>query len=193
MRSKEFDLDEVADSAMRVFWRHGFSASSIQDLVEGTGLSRSSLYGAFASKQGLYEHALRRYGAVTTRNVELLSGAGSPKELIRRLLMGIVEDELNDPQRRGCFVANAALEIAGRDDVVAELVAHNFQRLQTALEALIERGQYSGDIVPTKNPRALACFIVNTLQGMRVLGKGIPANERRQCLMNVVEIALENF
>src|SRR5690606_28148552 len=114
MRSKAFEPDEIADAAMQVFWRRGYAATSIQDLVEGTGLSRSSLYGTFENKQGLYQEALRRYEAVTAANVALLAGPGAPKDLIRRLLMRVAEDELGDPQRRGCLVANATLELAGQ-------------------------------------------------------------------------------
>ena len=76
MRSKDFDPDDIADAAMRVFWQRGYAATSVQDLVDGTGLSRSSLYGTFENKQGLFQHALRRYEAVTTSNVELLAGPG---------------------------------------------------------------------------------------------------------------------
>ena len=53
MRTKEFEPDQIADAAMRVFWQRGYAATSVQDLVEGTGLSRSSLYSTFSSKQGL--------------------------------------------------------------------------------------------------------------------------------------------
>lgn len=191
MRTKAFEPDEIADAAMRVFWQRGYAATSIQDLVEGTGLSRSSLYSTFENKQGLYQQALRRYEAVTMANVKLLSGSGSPKELIRQFLTRVAEDELGDPQKRGCLVANATLELAGHDEAVAELVAHNFQRLQKALEKLIQRGQQSGDVAAAKNPRALARFLVNTVQGMRVLGKGSPAPQRRQCLMDVIDVALD--
>ncbi len=193
MRTKEFEPDQIADAAMRVFWERGYAATSVQDLVEGTGLSRSSLYNTFESKQGLYQQALRRYQAVTTANVELLAEAGSVKELVRRLLMRIVEDELGDPQRRGCLVANATLELAGHDKAVAELVAHNFLRLQKALEKLIVRGQQTGEIRPDRNPRALARFFVNTMQGMRVLSKGSTQANRRQCLLDVIDVALNTL
>jgi len=193
MRTKEFEPDQIADAAMRVFWERGYAATSVQDLVEGTGLSRSSLYNTFESKQGLYQQALRRYQAVTTANVALLAEPGSIKELVRRLLMRIVEDELGDPQRRGCLVANATLELAGHDKAVAELVAHNFLRLQKALEKLIVRGQQTGEILPNKNPRALARFFVNTMQGMRVLSKGSAQQNRRQCLLDVIDVALDTL
>ncbi|CAK7007275.1 TetR family transcriptional regulator [Kerstersia gyiorum] len=193
MRSKEFEPDEIADAAMRVFWLRGYAATSVQDLVEGTGLSRSSLYSTFENKQGLYQQALRRYEAVTTANVTLLSGPGAPKDLIRQFLMRIAEDELGDPQKRGCLVANATLELAGHDEAVAELVMHNFQRLQAALEKLIQRGQQSGTLAAVRPAHALARFFVNTAQGMRVLGKGSPAPQRRQCLMDVIDVALDTL
>lgn len=190
MRTKAFEPDDIADAAMQVFWRRGYAATSVQDLVDGTGLSRSSLYNAFENKQGLYRQALRRYQAVTGSNVALLSGPGSPKALIRQLLMRVAEDELRDPQRRGCLAANASLELAGQDVAVAELVAHNFLSLQKALEQLIRRGQQSGEIAATKSPRALARFFVGTVQGLRVLAKGSLAPQRRQCLLDVIEVAL---
>jgi TetR/AcrR family transcriptional repressor of nem operon len=193
MRTKEFEPDEIADAAMRVFWARGYAATSVQDLVEGTGLSRSSLYSTFESKQGLYQQALRRYQAITTANVELMTSPGSTKDVIRQLLMRIVEDELGDPQRRGCLVANATLELAGHDESVAELVADNFQRLQKALEKLIVRGQQSGEVAVERNPRALARFFVSTMQGMRVLSKGSPARQRRQCLLDVIDVALDTL
>lgn len=193
MRTKDFEPDEIADAAMRVFWQRGYAATSIQDLVEGTGLSRSSLYSTFENKQGLYQHALRRYEAVTSANVGLLSGAGTPRDLIRQFLMGIAEDELGNPQKCGCLVANASLELAGHDEAVAVLVAHNFQRLQTALEKLILRGQQSGEVTATRTACALARFFVNTAQGMRVLGKGSPSPQRQECLMDVIDIALDTL
>lgn len=188
MRTKDFDPDDIADAAMQVFWQRGYAATSVQDLVDGTGLSRSSLYGTFENKQGLFQHALRRYEAVTTSNVELLSGPGRARDLVRQLLLRIVQDELSDIGRRGCLVANAALELAGHDEAVAERVAGNFQRLQKALEKLILRGQQEGDITDSKKPRALARFVLNTVQGLRVLGKGSSAPQRRQCLMDVVDV-----
>lgn len=190
MRPKDFDPDAVADAAMRVFWRRGYAATSIDDLVAGTGLGRSSLYNAFGSKHGLFEQALRRYYELTASNIALLSGSGAVKERIRRLLIRIVDDELGEAERPGCMVANAALELAGHDDIVAEIVAQNFLRLEKALERVLKCAQEDGEIGPNKNPRALARFFVNTIQGLRVLGKGSASQGRRQRLIDVVNVAI---
>lgn len=191
MRTKAFNHDEIVDAAMQVFWQLGYSATSIQDLVNATGLSRSSLYNAFENKHGLYAQALRRYHELTARNITLLQEPGPVKELVRRLLMRIVNDELDGSAQRGCLAANAALELAGPDDSITELLAGNFLRLEKALEQALLRGQAEGEIASQKNPRALARFIVNTIQGLRVLSKGSARHQRRQRLLDVLDITLD--
>lgn len=193
MRPKEFDPDEIADAAMLVFWQRGYAAASIQDLVDGTGLSRSSLYNAFDSKHGLYTWSLKRYHALTHADVALLARAAPAKVLVRQLLMAIVDSELDATERRGCLAANAALEMAGQDPVVAQIVAQNFKRIEDALEQVLRRGQEEGDINPQKNPRALASFVLCSVQGLRVLGKGSAPDERRERLLNVLEVVLESL
>nr|WP_263860834.1 TetR/AcrR family transcriptional regulator [Pseudomonas sp. MWU349] len=193
VRPKEFDPEQIADAAMQVFWQRGYAATSIQDLVEGTGLSRSSLYNAFDSKHGLYTCALKRYQQMTSANIELLGADAPVRELVRRLLMRIVDNELEDTRRLGCLAANASLEMAGQDAAVAQLVAQNFQRIEAALEQVLRRGQAQGEIDPQKNPRALASFVVCTVQGLRVLAKGSLAEHRRQRLLDVVEVVLASL
>ncbi|MBV7489570.1 TetR/AcrR family transcriptional regulator [Pseudomonas sp. PDM30] len=191
MRTKEFEQDEIVDAAMQVFWQLGYCATSIQDLVDGTGLSRSSLYNAFENKHGLYEHVLRRYHDLTASNIALLQESGSVKALIQQLLLRIVNDELSDTGARGCLAANASLELAGQDKSIAELVSLNFLRLEKALEQALTRGQKTGEILAHKKPRALARFIVNTIQGLRVLSKGSAHQNRRQRLLDVVDITMD--
>jgi len=193
VRPKDFEPDAVADAAMQVFWQRGYAATSIQDLVEGTGLARSSLYNAFESKHGLYQCALRRYQRLTAANIELLAGPGPAKDRIRQLLMRIVDDELGNPRRRGCLAVNASIELAGHDDAVADITAQNFQRLENALEAALRQGQQRGEIAARQSPRALASFVLCTIQGLRVLGKGSARRTRRQRLLDIVETAMQTL
>ena len=81
----------------------------------------------------------------------------------------------------------------GQDDAVADGWRTTSSGLQKALEKLIQRGQQSGEVAAAKSPRALARFFVNTMQGMRVLGKGSPPPQRRQCLMDVIDVALDTL
>ncbi|UTH75804.1 TetR/AcrR family transcriptional regulator [Chromobacterium sp. IIBBL 290-4] len=190
MRPKEFEEDAVAEAAMRVFWQRGYAATSIQDLVDGTGLSRSSLYNAFDSKQGLYLLALRRYGQVGAANAARLAGTEPLRERLRALLMRVVEDEALEQASPGCLAANAALEAAGRDEAVNAALAQHFQQLETALLRALAEARASGELAANRNQQALARFLMCAIQGLRVLGKGMARENRRAKLAEVVEVAL---
>ena len=60
-RIKEFDENEVLERAKLLFWKQGFHATSIQNLVDHLGISRGSIYDTFGGKNELYEKALKVY------------------------------------------------------------------------------------------------------------------------------------
>ncbi|MCW5222717.1 TetR family transcriptional regulator [Verminephrobacter aporrectodeae subsp. tuberculatae] len=190
MHTPHFHPDDAADTAMRVFWQKGYAATSIQDLVDATGLSRSSLYNTFESKYGLFQHALRRYRGQTLRNAVLLAEDGSAQARVRVLLQGIAEEELRDGNTCGCLVANTALEMGGRDPTVTAMLGEHFATLETALTALMQRGQQRGEIAREKSPVALARFLVATVQGLRVMGRGHVDADRAARLGDIIDTAV---
>src|ERR1700742_2715440 len=60
-RPREFDPDTVLETAMELFWEHGFDGVSISDLTEATRINRRSLYAEFGSKEELFRRAVERY------------------------------------------------------------------------------------------------------------------------------------
>ena len=60
-RPREFDLDHALESAMLVFWEHGFEGASLPDLLDGMGITRGSLYKAFEDKKALFLKAMELY------------------------------------------------------------------------------------------------------------------------------------
>ncbi|MFB7508388.1 TetR/AcrR family transcriptional regulator [Streptomyces broussonetiae] len=190
-RPKEFDPDHVLDAAMDAFWSKGYAATSAQDLVDSTGLGRGSLYNAFSSKHRLFQEALRRYeDKWTTRQEAVLDGPGDIRERIRQVLMTVVEEEsLRTPGPRGCLAVNAAVELAGLDPEVTAQVRHIFERVERALYTALARARRDGEIGPDKDPRALALFVLNSLYGLRVLGK----TADRAALTGIVDTTLSTL
>ncbi len=190
-RPREFDRDRVVDRAVEVFWRKGFEATSIQDLVEATGLNRGSLYNTFGDKAGLFEAVFGRYMATApTQPVVAAAETGPPRQVIEEFFARLVEFGASDTDRRGCLMTNTAAEMAARDKDVAARVAAAFQGLEDALFRLIERGQETGEIAPWRDPRALARFLVAAAQGLRITAK---VNRNRAALENIAEIALASL
>lgn len=60
-RPREFEEGEVLDRALHAFWSKGYEGTSVQDLVDETGLGRASLYGAFGDKEQLFKRVLAHY------------------------------------------------------------------------------------------------------------------------------------
>lgn len=184
-RPREFDEDRAIDAAMEAFWARGYAATSAQDLVEATGLGRSSLYNAFNGKHELYEKALRHYLERNTEaDVAMLDEPGPVKDRIRELMLGVVDTELADPTRRGCLAVNAAIELAGKDEAVTAAVRKVFERVERALEDALRRGQLDGEFDRERDPRALARFVLNSIYGLRVLSKTATGRDQ---LADVVE------
>ncbi len=188
-RPREFDEERVLDAVMETFWRHGYEGTSAQNLVDATGLGRGSLYAAYASKDGLFEQALRRYHKRAQGHVDQLREPGSPVERIRALMQGIVDANLGATERRGCLATNSAIEVASRDPHVADLVRGNFNILTRGIEETIRRGQDAGEIRSTTDAETLALFVFNAVQGLRVLTSTASAKDRAK-LITIIDQTL---
>ena len=91
-RPREFDEERVKEALMKIFWQKGYEATSMQDLVDATGLLKGSLYGAFGDKQALYMIALAHYDHTRMQaGIDMLNGEGSAREKITRLFDAVIE------------------------------------------------------------------------------------------------------
>lgn len=188
-RHKEFDVEEALERAMELFWRQGYEATSLVDLTGYLGIGKGSFYNAFGGgKHELYLRVLDRYRhRWGDRMVAELSGSRPVKPAIRRLLEMMSEQDLADPDRRGCMVVNAATELVPHDPEAERRVVANFLRLEDALRAAIARGQTTGEIPSEKDPSTLAHFLLTTIQGLRIVGK---AARDRAALEDTIDVAM---
>ena len=166
-RPKAFDPDLAVEQAMDVFWCRGYEATSVQDLVDAAGVGRQSLYGTFGSKDELYLQALDRYRELEGRKAfSCLEGDDPPLDRIRALFERFGFGTLEDPENKGCFVLNAALERAD-DPQTAKRVREGMRSTEEALRALL----IEADLPAGKDPAELARFLTTALQGVRLMAK----------------------
>jgi TetR/AcrR family transcriptional repressor of nem operon len=171
-RTKDFDENEVLAKAVSIFWLKGYNGTSMQDLVDFLGISRSSLYDTYVDKNTLYLKALEFYQRTAgTRLAEIVSNTTSAKETIRQLLELTTTDLLKDKQHKGCFMVNAEVEVAPHDAKVKNLVCQNDRQIEEAFFQAIQKGKESGEITSSQDARALTRFILNAVKGIRVSAK----------------------
>ena len=171
-RTKDFDENDVLHKAIAIFWYKGYNGTSMQDLVDGLGISRSSLYDTYGDKHTLYIKALESYQQKGAANICSIANSGGPaKETIKKLLELIAGELQCDKLQKGCFMVNAKVEVAPHDREVSSLVCKNDQQVEDAFYLVIKRGQERGEIANTQDARAFARFTINTVKGMRVTAK----------------------
>ncbi|MEV5345365.1 TetR/AcrR family transcriptional regulator [Streptomyces achromogenes] len=172
-RTKEFDPDAALQSALELFWRRGYEATSMADLVEHLGIGKASLYATFGSKHELYLRALDRYGqAQKPVLVRELSAPGPVLPAVRGLIRRFAAEATAAATReQGCLVTNTAVELAPHDREAARRVEHSWDTIETLLHSALVRAQAQGELAADRDPLALARTLFVLLQGLRVVGK----------------------
>ena len=173
-RTKDFDENEVLVKAVNIFWLKGYNGTSMQDLVDGLGISRSSLYDTYGDKHTLFIKALESYQCSASVQVsKIIDNASSAKKAVEQLLEFVIAGLLNDNERKGCFMLNAEVEIAPYNQDVNDLICRNDQQLELVFYSLIQKGQSNGEIANRQDARALARFIFNNVKGIRISAKSV--------------------
>ncbi|MCT2590044.1 TetR/AcrR family transcriptional regulator [Streptomyces sp. N2-109] len=171
-RTKEFDPDAALQAALELFWRRGYEATSMSDLVEQLGIGRASIYATFGNKHELYLKALDRYGEKQDPGLlEALSQPGAALPAVRELVRRFAAEAGSEQRSRGCFVTNTAAELAAHDREAARRVEASWSHLETLMHSALARAGMQGELPPGRDPKPLARMLIVLMQGMRVVGK----------------------
>jgi TetR/AcrR family transcriptional regulator, transcriptional repressor for nem operon len=186
-RTKCFNRDDALKKAMQAFWMKGYEATSVQELVDCMGINRGSLYDTFGDKHSLFLEALDQYSLNSQLRLESFRGDGDAREILTKFLYLFMRKQVTDPERRGCFMTNSAVERSSRDDECAERIREFFEEIESGISDLIARGQKAGTFSSKRDAAHLASFFIGVMQGIRVIGK---VNPDENVLRPMVDVAL---
>lgn len=171
---KQFDVDATLDRAVNQFWGHGYESTSMQALVDCTGVNRASLYATYGDKRAIFLAALHRYDVMRRQAMLGKLEKVRPIDAIRRLFTGFAEQGSTDAHPRGCFLANTAVELAAHDAEIRDIVAKAQRELEEFFRRKIEEGQAAGEIAREVDPVAKAQALLAALLGLLVLVQSRP-------------------
>lgn len=189
-RKYEFDNEQALKSAMELFWKKGYRATSMKDIEDKTGLHPGSIYNSFGDKHALFIAAVEHYGeVVTTRMISVLKEEGSPLENIRSFFIKLA----NTPSHiksMGCLLSNTVVELAPHEEETARSINKIMDRIETAFLNCLETAKEVGEISPDCNTKAIASYLSTCTHGLIVTGKSLPSCERAE---SVVEVIMKNI
>lgn len=165
-RPRAFDASIVLDALVQLFWEQGYEATSLRDIVEATGLSKSSLYNAFGPKDQLFAQALNRYVdcRVAMISEPLVHGNRGLEDL--SLLLDVLWSEVEkEGDHRGCLAVNTSTELGQRDERVVDVGRRYRSSLRAALHAAFTRAGQLGEIEPAQTEHytsVMVSFLLGT-------------------------------
>ena len=143
-RPREFDIDKALYAAMNAFWRKGYAATSMADLMEVMDLQKGSIYKAFGNKHQLFLAALQNY--LTSAFFSLKSQlyqAKDPVESLRLYLQRGVNTCKLHPEK-GCFALNTLMELGPHDEETSRCLNNHFANVRELVNDIVSKGQEMG-------------------------------------------------
>ena len=142
-RPIEFDIMTARESAMMLFWRNGYQASSLSDLLEEMKIGRGSFYAAFGDKRRLYLECLNLFAERTAAIVQKTRGRYPPMDAVRYFLQHSLNHTEGSKAEFGCMAVNTVIELAGLDDELAMVASAWLSKLQALFEECLCEAGYS--------------------------------------------------
>ncbi len=187
-RVKLFDEQEVLTKAMNLFWKQGYSATSIQELVAHLGINRASLYDTFGDKEQLFKKAFALYRKQNIDRIsQLFQDQPNVKEGFSKLFTKAIDEAMLDTDRKGCFAVNNTTELVPNNESCLEILSSNRRDFENLFYEYLKKGQMKGQISEGKDLRALASFLLILYNGIQVVSK---INTDKKELTDSVDVAL---
>jgi TetR/AcrR family transcriptional repressor of nem operon len=180
-RPRGFDVEDILDRSLDVFWRRGFAATTMADIYEATGLGASSIYALARDKNDLFRRVFERYGEGFRSTIPTdVSGAAA----IDRWLRGFVGALADDPDRKGCLICNTIMERFAHSAETLDLAQSLVEEVRGWFQRQVEQGQRAGDYRRSADPVAAANALMVMLLGLMAMAR---AHASRETLLQVAD------
>lgn len=177
-RPPKFDRQEAVEAAVQEIWSKGWDASSTKALSERLGITRSSFYHAFGSREDLFMEALRLYFTeAPDRVLEEDSPGASVPRVLTRMFREICRVRAADPEGKGCMATNCVAGLVGVDPTLGPLLQEAVMGKLGHLEALLRRATERGEIEDAGDLRAKALALQTLLIGLNVVSKVVRSEQ----------------
>jgi TetR/AcrR family transcriptional regulator, transcriptional repressor for nem operon len=160
-RNKEFDYDEKLKEARDLFWKKGYNATSMNDLVDTLKINRSSLYLSYGNKHDLFLKSLSNYIEEKDKQYrQAAEKSDGPLEAVRNIIYSVFKSAIHETD---CLFTNSVFELASTDKEVGEMLMKQTLKAVSLFERLLKEAIADGTLATEKDPKALAFFLVSGL------------------------------
>jgi AcrR family transcriptional regulator len=185
-RPASFDRPVALRQAMKLFWERGYEGTSLDDLTAAMGISTSSFYNSFGSKERLYQEATEAYLAAAGEwfGVELSSDSDT-KTAFHRLLAAAAREFTRNDLPTGCMISLACTQVPPALACLRDAMVKHRGAAQSAMAARIRRGIDAGDVPKDTDVETLAAFYSTLSRGLAVQARDGASREQLQAIVEL--------
>lgn len=172
MSKAEKTREYIIEKAAPIFSKKGYAGTSLNDLIEATGLTKGSIYGNFENKD---EIAIAVYTYSTAALSKKLDDMISTKSTASDKLIAFTEYyRLNWKrifEKGGCPILNAAVEADDNLPFLKNNVQASIKKLTSKITRIIEEGKETSEFKKNINSTEYAYMTITLLEGGIMLSK----------------------
>jgi TetR/AcrR family transcriptional repressor of nem operon len=170
MTKGEQTRKKIVEAAAPIFNKRGYEGSSLNDLMEATGLKKGGIYRHFSSKEELAAEAFD-YTWEAAWNARLLhvDEKANGIEKLKRLIANFIDHR--SPVAGGCPILNTATDSDDGNPVLRAHVAKALRSWLSHLQAIVEQAQKRRETRPGVDPKVVATVIVASLEGAFMMSR----------------------
>ncbi len=186
----KFDFDETLEKALKTFWEFGYTATSMQNLVNRMEINTGSIYRTYGNKRELFLSSLKYYNEISVKYLQKYEAMASPKQGLISFFEHLRDMVLDGSDVHGCFIVNTTLEMAPHDKEINDLVSKGQDITRKFFKNIIKKGQEAGEVSQTLNPNDTSELLLSLLLGVRVLTRNNPTKAQFNVVIKNVKLIL---
>ncbi len=145
---------------------------TVAEMLEATGLARSSFYNSYSTKEALVVKAIERYSEMNLAALREVLAGPSFRDIVNSLLARVIDD---NHEGRGCLLLDTAVEGSTGQAAVGRVVQEGIARKVQAIAERVVQAQRDGEVDPAAEPLHVATSVCTMLAGLRTFTKaGLP-------------------
>lgn len=164
-RIKEFDYDQKLEEARNLFWKKGYHATSMHDLVDALKLNRSSIYDTYGNKHTLFIKCLKSYiGKKEEEYITASKQASTSLEAVKFIIRSVVKIMILETKT--CMSVKTTFELGKIDKEAQEILNTQAKNSVNLFKGLLKQAIENGELAKDKDPDVIAHFIVASFGGL---------------------------
>jgi AcrR family transcriptional regulator len=179
-RPAVFDRAVALHAAMKLFWERGYEGTSFDDLIAAMGISASSFYNSFGSKEALYCEATQTYLEWSGQWFFAILNDPSidTRTAFAHLFEATAEEFTRGDHPLGCMISLAGTHCPPGLSNIRDMMAEHRAFSEGAMANRMRKGVANGDMPKDTDCDMLAAYYSAVARGLAVQARDGAAREK---------------